>query len=429
MEYPNLLPRFLKYVKVNTRSDEHSDRFPSTARQDDFQKHVIMKDLKELGLDDVHYNEKSGCVIAEIPSTVDYDVPVMGYLAHVDTADFNAENVKPLVHKNYDGKSKIQLGDSNFYLDPEVFPNLKHYQGQTLITTSGDTLLGGDDKCGVAEVVTLAEYLLEHPEIKHGKIRLAFTPDEEIGTGAPHFDVEEFGADFAYTLDGAAPGKLDWGTFSAATFTLDIQGVNVHPSVAKNQMINAIQIGIDFQNQLPSDEVPEKTDGRQGFFHLTNFQGTVDNAQLEYIIRDFERDGLEKRKNLVKEIVTKMNNYFGTERIKLTMRDQYYNMADELEKHMDIVNLAREAYHKEGLNEINEEPIRGGTDGGQLTYRGLPCPNLFSGQENMHGRYEYTVLESMYKAVDVLVRIAQLNAEKINSETKLLGKAVFLNCD
>lgn len=412
MEYPNLLPRFLKYVKVNTRSDEHSDRFPSTARQDDFQKHVIMKDLKELGLDDVHYNEKSGCVIAEIPSTVDYDVPVMGYLAHVDTADFNAENVKPLVHKNYDGKSKIQLGDSNFYLDPEVFPNLKHYQGQTLITTSGDTLLGGDDKCGVAEVVTLAEYLLEHPEIKHGKIRLAFTPDEEIGTGAPHFDVEEFGADFAYTLDGAAPGKLDWGTFSAATFTLDIQGVNVHPSVAKNQMINAIQIGIDFQNQLPSDEVPEKTDGRQGFFHLTNFQGTVDNAQLEYIIRDFERDGLEKRKNLVKEIVTKMNNDFGTERIKLTMRDQYYNMADELEKHMDIVNLAREAYHKEGLNEINEEPIRGGTDGGQLTYRGLPCPNLFSGQENMHGRYEYTVLESMYKAVDVLVRIAQLNAEK-----------------
>lgn len=412
MEYPNLLPRFLKYVKVNTRSDEHSDRFPSTARQDDFQKQVIMTDLNELGLDDVHYNEKSGCVIAEIPSTVDYDVPVMGYLAHVDTADFNAENVKPVVHKNYDGKSKIKLGDSDFYLDPEVFPNLKHYQGQTLITTSGDTLLGGDDKCGVAEVVTLAEYLLDHSEIKHGKIRLAFTPDEEIGTGAPHFDVKEFGADFAYTLDGAAPGKLDWGTFSAATFTLDIQGVNVHPSVAKNQMINAIQIGIDFQNQLPSDEVPEKTAGRQGFFHLTNFQGTVDNAQLEYIIRDFERDGLEKRKNLVKKIVTKMNNDFGSERIKLTMRDQYYNMADELEKHMDVVNLAREAYHKEGLNDINEEPIRGGTDGGQLTYRGLPCPNLFSGQENMHGRYEYTVLESMYKAVDVLVRIAQLNAAK-----------------
>ena len=410
MEYPNLLPRFLKYVKVNSRSDEHSDRFPSTKRQEDFQKEVVMKDLEDLGLSDVHYNQKSGCVIAEIPSNIDYEVPVMGFLAHCDTADFNAENVRPQVHENYDGKSKIQLGDSDFYLDPEIFPNLKKYAGKTLITTSGDTLLGGDDKCGVSEVVTLAEYLMNHPEVKHGKIRLAFTPDEEIGTGAPHFDIDEFGADFGYTLDGAAPGKLDWGTFSAATFTLNIQGVNVHPSVAKNQMISAIQIGINFQNQLPADEVPEKTDGRQGFFHLTDFQGTVDNAYLEYIIRDFKRDGLERRKNLVKDIVTKMNDEFGTERIKLTMRDQYYNMADELEKHMDVVNLARDAYRKEGLTEIDEDPIRGGTDGSQLTYRGLPCPNLFSGQENMHGRYEYTVLESMYKAVDVMIRMVEMNA-------------------
>lgn len=410
MEYPNLLPRFLKYVKVNSRSDEHSDRFPSTKRQENFQKEVVMKDLEDLGLSDVHYNQKSGCVIAEIPSNIDYEVPVMGFLAHCDTADFNAENVRPQVHENYDGKSKIQLGDSDFYLDPEVFPNLKKYAGKTLITTSGDTLLGGDDKCGVSEVVTLAEYLMNHPEVKHGKIRLAFTPDEEIGTGAPHFDIDEFGADFGYTLDGAAPGKLDWGTFSAATFTLNIQGVNVHPSVAKNQMISAIQVGINFQNQLPADEVPEKTDGRQGFFHLTDFQGTVDNAYLEYIVRDFERDGLERRKNLVKDIVTKMNDEFGTERIKLTMRDQYYNMADELEKHMDVVNLARDAYRKEGLTEIDEDPIRGGTDGSQLTYRGLPCPNLFSGQENMHGRYEYTVLESMYKAVDVMIRMVEMNA-------------------
>lgn len=410
MEYPNLLPRFLKYVKVNSRSDEHSDRFPSTKRQENFQKEVVMKDLENLGLSDVHYNQKSGCVIAEIPSNIDYEVPVMGFLAHCDTADFNAENVRPQVHENYDGKSKIQLGDSDFYLDPEVFPNLKKYDGKTLITTSGDTLLGGDDKCGVSEVVTLAEYLMNHPEVKHGKIRLAFTPDEEIGTGAPHFDIDEFGADFGYTLDGAAPGKLDWGTFSAATFTLNIQGVNVHPSVAKNQMISAIQVGINFQNQLPADEVPEKTDGRQGFFHLTDFQGTVDNAYLEYIVRDFKRDGLERRKNLVKDIVTKMNDEFGTERIKLTMRDQYYNMADELEKHMDVVNLARDAYRKEGLTEIDEDPIRGGTDGSQLTYRGLPCPNLFSGQENMHGRYEYTVLESMYKAVDVMIRMVEMNA-------------------
>lgn len=412
MEYPNLLPRFLKYVKVNSRSDEHSTRFPSTKREEDFQKQVIMKDLEELGLDDVHYNQNSGCVIAEIPGNVDYDVPVMGLLAHCDTADFNAENIRPQIHENYDGKSKIQLGNSEFYLDPAVFPNLKKYQGKTLITTSGDTLLGGDDKCGVAEVVTVAEYLLNHPEVKHGKIRFGFTPDEEIGTGAPHFDVNEFGADFAYTLDGGAPGKLDWGTFSAAAFTLDIQGVNVHPSVAKNQMISAIQVAIAFQNQLPADEVPEKTDGRQGFYHLTDFQGTVDNAHLEYIVRDFEREGLEKRKKLVKDIVAKMNDQFGKERITLSMKDQYYNMADELAKHMDVVDLAREAYHAEGLTKIDEDPIRGGTDGSQLTYKGLPCPNLFSGQENMHGRYEYTVLESMYKAVDIMIKMAQLNAAK-----------------
>ena len=416
MEYSNLLPRFLKYVKVNSRSDEHSDRFPSTEREENFQKNVIMKDLEELGLSDVHYNQKAGSVIAEIPSNVDYDVPVMGFLAHSDTADFNSENVKPQIHENYDGESKIQLGDSEFYLDPKVFPHLKNYKGQTIITASGDTLLGGDDKCGVSELMTFAEYLMNHPEVKHGKIRLAFTPDEEIGTGAEHFDVKDFGADFAFTVDGEAPGKLDWGTFSAAQFSLDIQGVNVHPAVAKGQMINAVQVGIDFHNQLPEHDRPEHTDGREGFFHLMSFNGTVDNAHLDYIIRDFERDGLEERKNLVKSIVDKMNAEFGTERIKLKMWDQYYNMADELKKHMDIVDLARDAYKAEGL-EINEDPVRGGTDGSQLTYMGLPCPNIFAGEENMHGRYEYTVLESMYKAVDVMIKMAELNAERAVKST------------
>lgn len=411
MEYPNLLPRFLKYVKVNSRSDEHSTRFPSTEREEKFQKEVIMKDLEELGLSDIHYNQDAGSVIAEIPSNVEWDVPVMGFLAHSDTADFNSENVKPQIHENYDGESKIQLGDSEFYLDPEVFPNLRKYKGQTIITASGDTLLGGDDKCGVSELITFAEYLMAHPEIKHGKIRLAFTPDEEIGTGAEHFDVDDFGADFAFTVDGEAPGKLDWGTFSATQFSLDIQGVNVHPAVAKGQMINAIQVGIDFHDQLPDHDRPEETEGREGFFHLMNFDGTVDNAHLDYIIRDFERDGLEKRKNLVKSIVEKMNKNFGTERIKLKMWDQYYNMADELKKHMDIVDLARDAYKAEGLK-VNEDPVRGGTDGSQLTYMGLPCPNIFAGEENMHGRYEYTVLESMYKAVDVMIKMAQLNAER-----------------
>ena len=410
MEYPTLLPRFLKYVKINSRSDEHADRFPSTQREVDYQM-VIMKELEELGLSDVHYNEKAGTVIATIPSNVDWDVPVMGFLAHCDTADFNSENVKPQITENYDGESKIQLGDSEFYLDPAVFPNLKKYKGQTIISASGDTLLGGDDKCGDAELVTFAEYLLAHPEIKHGEIRLAFTPDEEIGTGAQHFDVEDFNAAFAFTVDGEGPGKLDWGTFSAAQFELDIQGVNVHPAVAKGQMINAIQVGIDFQNSLPQDEVPEKTEGEEGFYHLMDFSGTVDNAHLAYIIRDFKRDGLEARKNLVKEKVAELNAKYG-ERIKLKMWDQYYNMADELAKHMEIIDLARDAYRACGLTEINEEPVRGGTDGSQLTYMGLPCPNLFAGEENMHGRYEYTVLESMWKAVDVMIKMAELQAER-----------------
>lgn len=410
MEYPTLLPRFLKYVKINSRSDEHADRFPSTQREVDYQM-VIMKELEELGLSNVHYNEKAGTVIATIPSNVDWDVPVMGFLAHCDTADFNSENVKPQITENYDGESKIQLGDSEFYLDPAVFPNLKKYKGQTIISASGDTLLGGDDKCGDAELVTFAEYLLAHPEIKHGEIRLGFTPDEEIGTGAQHFDVEDFNAAFAFTVDGEGPGKLDWGTFSAAQFELDIQGVNVHPAVAKGQMINAIQVGIDFQNSLPQDEVPEKTEGEEGFYHLMDFSGTVDNAHLAYIIRDFKRDGLEARKNLVKEKVAELNAKYG-ERIKLKMWDQYYNMADELAKHIEIIDLARDAYRACGLTEINEEPVRGGTDGSQLTYMGLPCPNLFAGEENMHGRYEYTVLESMWKAVDVMIKMAELQADR-----------------
>ena len=410
MEYPTLLPRFLKYVKINSRSDEHADRFPSTQREVDYQM-VIMKELEELGLSSVHYNEKAGTVIATLPSNVDWDVPVMGFLAHCDTADFNSENVEPQITENYDGESKIQLGDSEFYLDPAVFPNLKKYKGQTIISASGDTLLGGDDKCGDAELVTFAEYLLAHPEIKHGEIRLGFTPDEEIGTGAQHFDVEDFNAAFAFTVDGEGPGKLDWGTFSAAQFELDIQGVNVHPAVAKGQMINAIQVGIDFQNSLPQDEVPEKTEGEEGFYHLMDFSGTVDNAHLAYIIRDFKRDGLEARKNLVKEKVAELNAKYG-ERIKLKMWDQYYNMADELAKHMEIIDLARDAYRACGLTEINEEPVRGGTDGSQLTYMGLPCPNLFAGEENMHGRYEYTVLESMWKAVDVMIKMAELQADR-----------------
>ncbi len=404
--YPTLLPRFLRYVAINSRSDEAASRFPSTENEVAFQK-VILKELHELGVNSAYYHEKSGCVIASLPSNLDHPIPVMGFLAHCDTADFNSENVKPQIHPDYDGKSKIRLGQSAFYLDPETFPHLKNYKGQTIITASGDTLLGGDDKCGCSELMTFIEHLLQHPEIAHGELRFAFTPDEEIGTGARHFDVKNFGADFAFTVDGEAPGKLDWGTFSAAEFTLAIQGVNVHPAVAKDQMINAIQVGIDFQNSLPPEEVPEKTSGDQGFFHLMRFEGTVDHAELAYIIRDFTRSGLEKRKNLVKKIVDEMNAAYQTKRLTLKLQDQYYNMADILQKHMEIVDLARTAYREEGLT-IDESPVRGGTDGSQLTYMGLPCPNLFAGEENMHGRYEYTVLESMWKSVDVLLKLNTL---------------------
>ena len=462
MEYPTLLPRFLKYVKINSRSDENSQRFPSTEIEEKFQK-IILNDLKELGLQ-CYYNQKSGCVIATIDSNVDYDVPTFGLLAHCDTADFESNNINPQITHNYDGVSKIKLGDTDFYLDPAIFPHLKKYKGQTIISTSGDTLLGGDDKCGVSELLTFAEYLVNHPEEKHGEIKLAFTPDEEIGTGASHFDVEDFGAKFAYTVDGEGPGKLDWGTFSAAQFSLDIQGIDVHPAQAKDKMINAIKLAIDFQNQLPQNEVPEKTAGEEGFYHLLKFDGTVDHAHLEYIIRDFKRDNLEKlaidfqnqlpqnevpektageegfyhllkfdgtvdhahleyiirdfkrdnlekRKELVQNIVNKINDQFDQKRVVLKMADQYYNMADELKKNMEVVDLARNAYKALGLT-INEDPVRGGTDGSQLTYMGLPCPNLFAGEENMHGRYEYTVLESMWLAVDVLRKINELHLKK-----------------
>lgn len=406
MKYEVLLPYFLKYVQINSRSDEHADRFPSTQGEVDFQ-HVIMDDLAKIGVKDVHYNLQAAAVIADLPSNLDHPAPTMGLIAHCDTADFNADHVRPQVHRHYDGRSKIRLGESQFYLDPAVFPNLKHYRGQTIITASGDTLLGGDDKCGCAELMTFAKYLLDHPEVKHGRIRLAFTVDEEIGTGTDRFDVKDFAADFAYTVDGEAPGKLDWGTFNAAAFALDIQGVNVHPAIAKGQMVSAVKLGIAFQNALPQHEDPEHTSGLEGFYHLLSFQGTVDHAHLEYIIRDFERAGLEKRKQTVQQIVTKMNADLGTKRLALHMQDQYYNMADELKKHMQVVELARQAYQDQGLT-INEDPVRGGTDGSTLTFKGLPCPNLFAGEENMHGRYEYTVLESMEKAVDVLIDLAQL---------------------
>jgi len=411
IKYEKLIPRFLGYVKQNTRSDEYSETVPSTERQTVFLK-KLAEELKEIGLNDVKIRKVDSYLTAELPSNLDYDVPVLGLISHVDTADFNSENIKPKIVENYDGKSVIKLdADGEYTLDPAIFPSLKKYNGQTLITTSGDTLLGSDDKSGVAEIITTMEYLIAHPEIKHGKIKIGLGPDEEIGTGAKRFDVKDFGADFAYTVDGGPVGQLEYETFSAAGLKVHITGKDVHPSEAKGIMINSMLIASEFQSMLPADEVPEKTDGRQGFFLLCDEQGTIDHTDMSYIIRDFERDGLESRKNKVTEIVKALNAKYGEGTVKIDMADQYYNMIDIMKDHMDVVELAEKAMKNVDI-EPDEAPVRGGTDGSTLSFMGLPTPNLFAGGENMHGRFEYVAEESMEKAVDVVLEIIKLNSEK-----------------
>jgi len=411
IKYEKLIPRFLGYVKQNTRSDEYSETVPSTERQTVFLK-KLAEELKEIGLNDVKIRKVDSYLTAELPSNLDYDVPVLGLISHVDTADFNSENIKPKIVEDYDGKSIIKLdADGEYTLDPAIFPSLKKYNGQTLITTSGDTLLGSDDKSGVAEIITTMEYLIAHPEIKHGKIKIGLGPDEEIGTGAKRFDVKDFGADFAYTVDGGPVGQLEYETFSAAGLKVHITGKDVHPSEAKGIMINSMLIASEFQSMLPADEVPEKTDGRQGFFLLCDEQGTIDHTDMSYIIRDFERDGLESRKNKVTEIVKALNAKYGEGTVKIDMADQYYNMIDIMKDHMDVVELAEKAMKNVDI-EPDEAPVRGGTDVSTLSFMGLPTPNLFAGGENMHGRFEYVAEESMEKAVDVVLEIIKLNSEK-----------------
>ncbi|MFH5811514.1 peptidase T [Companilactobacillus sp. FL22-1] len=411
IKYEKLIPRFLEYAKQNTRSDENSTTIPSTERQTEFLK-KLAEELMEIGLKDVKIRKVDSYLTAELPSNLDYDVPVLGLLSHVDTADFNSENIKPKIVENYDGKSVIKLDEEGKYtLDPAVFSSLKNYAGQTLITTSGDTLLGSDDKSGVSEIITAMEYLINHPEIKHGKIKIGLGPDEEIGTGATHFDVKDFGADFAYTVDGGPVGQLEYETFSAAGLKVHITGKDVHPSGAKGIMVNSMLIANEFQSMLPADEVPEKTEGRQGFYLLCDEQGTIDHTDMSYIIRDFERDGLEARKNKVLEIVKALNDKYGAETVKIDMNDQYYNMYEIMKDHMDVVQLAEKAM--KNLDIVPDEaPVRGGTDGSTISFKGLPTPNLFAGGENMHGRFEYVSEEAMEKAVDVVLEIIKLNSEK-----------------
>ena len=408
--YENLLPRFLRYVKTETRSNPESTTTPSTQTQVAFA-HTLKEELETLGLSDVHYNEQNGFVVATLPANVDKEVPAIGFIAHMDTADFNAVNVQPQIVENYDGTSDIPLDQAGKYvLTTTDFPNLKNYAGQTLITTDGSTLLGADDKSGIAEIMTAMEILLANPAIPHGEIKVAFGPDEEIGVGADKFDVEDFNVKFAYTMDGGPVGELQYETFNAAQADITFYGKNVHPGTAKDTMISALQLAIDFQNQLPADEVPEKTDGYEGFFHLMGFSGSVEEAKMSYIIRDHDREKFEARKALLTEIQAKMNRSFDQERIAVHMYDQYYNMKEIIEQDMSIIDVAEQAMHELGIEPIIE-PVRGGTDGSKISYMGIPTPNIFAGGENMHGRFEYVSLQAMEKATDVIVKIAELVAK------------------
>ena len=404
MSYENLLNRFLSYVKVNTRSNPDSTTTPSTQTQVDFALNVLKPEMEAVGLQDVHYLT-NGYLVGTLPANDATKTRKIGFIAHMDTADFNAEGIKPQVIENYAGGA-IELGQSGYALNPEEFPNLNNYLGQTLVTTDGTTLLGSDDKSGIAEIMTAVEYLVAHPEIKHGEIRVGFGPDEEIGVGADKFDVDDFNVDFAYTVDGGPLGEIQYETFSAAALEVDFMGRNVHPGTAKNQMINALQLAIDFHNQLPENERPENTEGYEGFFHLHGTEGTVEKAHSSYIIRDFEDDSFENRKKLVQEIADKMNAELGKESVIVNLHDQYYNMKKIIEKDMTPVELAKEVMEDLEIKPVIE-PIRGGTDGSKISFMGIPTPNLFAGGENMHGRFEFVSLQTMEKAVDVIVGIAQ----------------------
>ncbi|WP_342991448.1 peptidase T [Streptococcus anginosus] len=402
MNYPTLLERFLTYVKVNTRSDEHSTTTPSTQNQVDFANNILIPEMKRVGLENVYYLP-NGYAIGTLPANDPSFIRKIGLISHMDTADFNAESVNPQIIENYDG-GVIPLGQSGFNLDPADFDSLKKYKGQTLITTDGTTLLGSDDKSGIAEIMTAIEYLTAHPDIKHCEIRVGFGPDEEIGVGADKFDATDFDVDFAYTIDGGPLGELQFETFSAVAADITFQGRNVHPGTAKGQMINALQLAIDFHNQLPDGARPELTDGYEGFYHLMNVEGTVEEAKASYIIRDFDTATFEQRKELMRSIADKMNTTLGGERVQLELKDQYYNMRQVIEKDMTPINIAKAVMDKLDIKSIIE-PIRGGTDGSKISFMGIPTPNIFAGGENMHGRFEYVSLQTMERAVDTIIGI------------------------
>ncbi|PTI92749.1 peptidase T [Staphylococcus simulans] len=398
-----LIDRLKRYAEIDTQSNPDSEATPSTEKQWDLL-NVLKQELENLGLEtDLDDN---GYLFATLESNIAKEVPTVGFLAHVDTSpDFNATNVKPQIIENYDGKP-IQLGDTDRELNQTVFPALKSVEGHTLMITDGTSLLGADDKAGVAEIMTALNYLVEHPEVKHGRIRVAFTPDEEIGRGPHKFDVARFGADFAYTMDGSQYGELQFESFNAAEATITCHGVNVHPGSAKDVMVNAIKLGERFDSQLPQDEVPEETEGYEGFFHLMNFNGTTEKAQLKYIVRDHDRNRFEARKALLEDIKNEINADYSNNPVEVEVHDQYFNMAEKINEVPEVIVIPKRVFKQLDI-EPNTEPIRGGTDGSQLSFMGLPTPNIFTGCDNFHGPFEYASIDVMEKAVQVIVGIAE----------------------
>ena len=402
----NLIDRFLQYVKFDTQSDELTNMTPSTPGQMIFARH-LESELRELGLTEITLDE-NGYLMATLPANItDREVPTVGFIAHLDTSpDMSGRHVNPRIVKNYDGGNIVLNKEDNVVLSPEEFPELLHYVGQDLIVTDGKTLLGADDKAGVAEIISAVDYLKNHPEIKHGKIRIAFNPDEEIGQGAHKFDVDLFGADWAYTMDGGEIGELEFENFNAAVAKVTFKGRNVHPGYAKHKMVNSMRIANQFIIMLPRWETPEHTEEYEGFYHLVGMEGTVEKTVLTYIIRDHDRDRFERRKKEFEHLARKINHEF-PDCCTLEIKDQYYNMREKIEPVMHIIDIAEEAMRQEGVTP-KVVPIRGGTDGAQLSFKGLPCPNIFAGGLNFHGRYEFVPIQSMEKAEMVIVRIAEI---------------------
>ncbi|GAK41633.1 putative peptidase [Paenibacillus sp. TCA20] len=401
----DLIRRITGYVRMDTQSDENSETCPSTPGQLELGRKLV-EELQEIGMQEVTIDD-NGYVMATLPANTDKEVPVIGFLAHLDTAtDFTGKNVNPQLIDAYDGNDIVLNKEQKIILSAKDFPELANYKGHTLITTDGTTLLGADNKAGIAEIMTAMDYLLNHPEIKHGKIRVAFTPDEEIGRGPHRFDVEAFGAKYAYTVDGGPLGELEYESFNAAAAKIVFKGKNVHPGTAKNKMVNSAKIAMEFNGLLPIEEAPEHTDGYDGFYHLSSVQGDVEETTLSYIIRDFDRTRFEARKANMERIAKDLQAKYGEERVQLTLRDQYYNMREKIEPVKFIVDIAGEAMKSLDI-EPHIVPIRGGTDGSQLSYMGLPTPNIFTGGENYHGRYEYVSVDHMVLATQVIIGIIE----------------------